>query len=43
LQGLFGENKLAGDIIAVGEAGVTIVASIATLVAGSAASGPYHD
>lgn len=40
IAGLFGESKLANDIIAVGEASVTIVASVATLIAGSAAGGP---
>lgn len=35
-----GDSKLANDIIAVGEAGITIAQSVATLIAGSAAGGP---
>lgn len=40
IAGVFGQSQLANDIIAVGEAGITIVENVALLIAGSAASGP---
>lgn len=40
IAGSFGKSQLASDIVAVGEAAVTVAGSIATLLAGSAATGP---
>lgn len=40
IAGLFGKPQLANDIVAVGEAAITIAGSVATLIAGSAMGGP---